>query len=43
MKLVELTEKEKVNTQGGGLLLLALALGIYIGYQDAKHEHKKKI
>jgi hypothetical protein len=42
MKLVELTEKEKVNTNGGGLLILAILLGVYIGYKDAQYQYEKK-
>lgn len=40
--LKELTLQEQKETNGGGLLLFALALGIYIGYKDAEAEHAHK-
>ncbi|KVV13585.1 hypothetical protein [Flavobacterium sp. TAB 87] len=40
--LKELTLEEQKETNGGGLLLFAIALGIYIGYKDAEAGHACK-
>lgn len=40
--LKELTLEEQKETNGGGILIFAIMLGIYIGYKDAEAEHGRK-
>ncbi|WP_407510371.1 hypothetical protein [Elizabethkingia anophelis] len=41
MNLVNLNEKELRDTNGGGLLVLILALAIYNGYKDTEAANKR--
>lgn len=40
--LKELSLQEQKDINGGGLLIFALMLGIYVGYKETEYEHSKK-